>query len=97
MECAVIAAANSRLFIFEVVIQREYACPENELQNENENNKPNNKQVIGGKYCCMEIVLYTNIGASETAFLPHNSYDKIMRRHEPSDSFQLKLSAGESR
>lgn len=73
-------------FIFEVVIQREYAHPENELQNKN--NKPNNKQVIGGK-CCMGIVLYKNIGASGTAFLPHNLCDKIIRKHEPSDSFEF--------
>lgn len=93
MECAVIAAANSRLSFFEAVIQREYACPENELQNENENNKPDNKQVIGGKYCCLGIVLYENIGASETAFLPHNSYDKITRKHKLSDSFQFTWSS----
>lgn len=85
---------EKQTFIFEVVIQREYACPENELQNENENNKPDNKQVIGGKYC-LGIILCENIGASETAFLPHNSYDKITRKHKL--SVYLVLSAGERR
>lgn len=86
---------EKQTFIFEVVIQREYACPENELQNENENNKPDNKQVLGGKYCCLGIVICENIGASETAFLPHNSFDKITRKHKL--SVYLELSAEERR
>lgn len=40
-------------------------------------NRPNNKQATGRKDCCMGMVC---VRASETAFLPCGSYDRIIRK-----------------
>lgn len=75
MECAVIAAANSRFSLRLLFKENMHVL---RMSYRIKHNKPNNKQVIGGKALLYENSLYKTTGASETAFLP--LYDKIIRK-----------------